>query len=752
MSVHILGIRHHGPGSAKAVKTHLQKLKPDCVLIEGPPDSEDVLPLVMDKKMKPPVALLVYMEEEPQRAVFYPFAEFSPEWQAMQYALKKKVALHFMDLPIANRIALELKKEETEKTEEENTTEPVKTEEPEVEKEASEIPVNHDPFRYLAEAAGYKDGELWWEYTFEQRENSEDCFEAIQEAIHVLRTELPEVEDEKEQLREAFMRKTIREAEAKYKKIAIICGAWHGPALEDRTNEKEDAALLKKLPAVKKIQSTWVPWTFSRLSMQSGYGAGIRSPGWYKHIWENKNFTESWMTKVARTFRKENMDVSVAHVIESVRLADALASIRNIPRPGLVELNEATQSVICMGDEIPLQLIQKELIIGKALGKVPDSAPKVPLQVDLERLQKKLRLQATAESKDLELDLRKDLDLERSHFLHRLNILGIHWGKNIHAKGKGTFWEAWRLKWEPELSVSIIEMGIWGNTIRDASLKYIQNRVQNSNSLPEITGLFEKSLFADLPETVSILVHRVDNLAAVCGDVFQLMEAISPLVNAAMGNVRKTDAEVTKALIENLVVRTCINLPNACYSLDDDAARATFERIASVDSNLKLINNDSLTERWVNTLKEIMDTEDVHGIIHGKCVKLLLDNGIFNSGQVEEKLELALSVGVETAYSASWLEGFLQGAAQLLLYDDSIFKILDAWIAKLDKEKFVEILPLLRRTFSNFSDPERRQIGEKARGVKIAGTSELENKSGFNPKRGEKTFPLVTKLLDLETK
>ena len=133
-------------------------------------------------------------------------------------------------------------------------------------------------------------------------------------------------------------------------------------------------------------------------------------------------------------------------------------------------------------------------------------------------------------------------------------------------------------------------------------------------------------------------------------------------------------------------------------------------------------------------------------------MKLLLDNGIFNSGQVEEKLELALSVGVETAYSASWLEGFLQGAAQLLLYDDSIFKILDAWIAKLDKEKFVEILPLLRRTFSNFSDPERRQIGEKARGVKIAGTSELENKSGFNPKRGEKTFPLVTKLLDLETK
>ncbi|WP_037584588.1 DUF5682 family protein, partial [Stigmatella aurantiaca] len=68
--VHVLGVRHHGPGSARSVRAALEKLQPDTVLIEGPPEADALLPWVARAEMKPPVALLVYALEQPSQAVF----------------------------------------------------------------------------------------------------------------------------------------------------------------------------------------------------------------------------------------------------------------------------------------------------------------------------------------------------------------------------------------------------------------------------------------------------------------------------------------------------------------------------------------------------------------------------------------------------------------------------------------------------------------------------------------------------------
>jgi hypothetical protein len=86
--VHLFGIRHHGPGSARSLKHALEQVRPDIVLIEGPPDANDLIELAKHPELKPPVALLVYLPHAPSAAVMYPFAEYSPEWQALQYGLK----------------------------------------------------------------------------------------------------------------------------------------------------------------------------------------------------------------------------------------------------------------------------------------------------------------------------------------------------------------------------------------------------------------------------------------------------------------------------------------------------------------------------------------------------------------------------------------------------------------------------------------------------------------------------------------
>jgi Family of unknown function (DUF5682) len=97
--LHLFGIRHHGPGSAASLLMALNELAPATVLIEGPPDASEILGFAEKPGMRPPVAILVYDAEDAAKAVFYPFAEFSPEWQAIHWALKHRRSVKFIDLP-----------------------------------------------------------------------------------------------------------------------------------------------------------------------------------------------------------------------------------------------------------------------------------------------------------------------------------------------------------------------------------------------------------------------------------------------------------------------------------------------------------------------------------------------------------------------------------------------------------------------------------------------------------------------------
>ena len=111
-----------------------------------------------------------------------------------------------------------------------------------------------------------------------------------------------------------------------------------------------------------------------------------------------------------------------------MRLASALAGIRDRPLAGLDELLDATRAVLCHGSDVPLALVRAELVVGHRLGEVPEDTPMVPLQQDVSRLQRRLRMKPEAQVKELTLDLRRENDRERSRLLHRLNLLDVPLG------------------------------------------------------------------------------------------------------------------------------------------------------------------------------------------------------------------------------------------------------------------------------------------------------------------------------------
>lgn len=758
MTTHIFGIRHHGPGSARSLVSALRELQPDCVLVEGPPDADTLLPLMAHPAMVPPVALLIYAPETPRLAVYYPFAEFSPEYQAIRYALETAVAVRFMDLPQAYQLSvvpgqLEPDNEaaEAEQSHEQPATD---SGQPAEQPGPSSLTLHpsHDPLGFLAQAAGYSDGERWWEQMVEQRRDSLGLFEAILEAMMALREQAPPEADQTELRREAWMRQTIRAAEKQgFERIAIVCGAWHGPALLDLSKPKVDAALLKGIPKAK-VQATFSPWTYGRLASSSGYGAGVRSPGYYEHLWQfPEDVSTRWMARVARLLREQDLDASAAHVVEAVRLAEALAALRDRPLPGLPELNEAAQAVFTFGSDVPMRLIEQQLIVGERLGRVPDETPMVPLQADLQREQKRLRMPAEAAWRDYDFDLRKPIDLERSHLLHRLNLLNIRWGSLQRTTGaKGTFHEYWRVEWQPEFAVSLIEASMWGATVAEAATAFTRAAAEKADTLPSLTQLVDSALLADLPEVITELMRRLEDAAALASDVVQLMDALPPLADVLRyGNVRRTDAGAVGHVVDSLVARICIGLPGACASLDDDAASAMFERINNTQRALALIRNEAHDESWRVALQHVADGANTHGLVAGRCCRLLADRGSMPTDELERRLRFALSAANPPMHASAWLEGVLKGSGMLLIHHDALWQIVDSWVAGLRDEAFQQVLPLLRRTFSTFSPPERRQMGERARDG-ISSDNGNASMPVLNKERAEQALPLVAQLLGMK--
>jgi len=738
-TVKVLGIRHHGPGSARSVWRTLNEMAPDTVLIEGPPEADKLIQYVGHEELRPPVALLIYAPDNLKQACYYPFAEFSPEWQAMDYANAHQVTCRFIDLPQSHWFGLARQKKEPELNEllqailpdnlpqlDERTDEQ-KAEAERIERIALEDKmIASDPIGALARAAGYSDGERWWEQIVEQRRGNEDVFEAICEAMNLLRqtinTDTAEVGDDDEpsnidQLREAHMRQAIRQAQKEgFNRIAVVCGAWHAPAIDLGIKAKDDQALLKGLPKVK-VESTWIPWTHGRLQHATGYGAGINSPGWYEHIFKSQvgqNNTLSWLVKVASLLREQDLDASTAQVIDAVRLAEALAAMRDLNSPGLEEVTESTITCLLAGNEIPLALIEKKLLVGEKLGEVPADLPGTPLMVDFNKQVQRLRIKPEAGKKDLDLDLRKPLDLERSVFFARLLVLSVNWAEKLKlVNKKSTFHESWRLNWKPELSLALVEASIWGRSIEEGASKLALDKASNIENFAALVKLLALCLDAQLGAAAKEIMQKVSNQAVVASDVGELMKALPALAQIARyGNVQGGDRDAVRAIFKSVAAKIIINLETTCFSLDDDAARTMQNQIFATGEALSLLSETELLSEFRRVLVKMAEDKSTSALVAGRVSRMAFEARTIDSDKASILMAYALSRASEKFYASLWLEGFLAGGAAVLIHDPGLLQLIDQWVSQLDSNDFQEALPLLKRSFGQFSYSEKRQISE----------------------------------------
>jgi hypothetical protein len=263
-----------------------------------------------------------------------------------------------------------------------------------------------------------------------------------------------------------------------------------------------------------------------------------------------------------------------------------------------------------------------------------------------------------------------------------------------------------------------------------------------------LTQLLDHALLADLPVAVPRVIARIQEVSAVSADLGHLMEALPPLAGVLRyGNVRKTDAALVEPVVAGMLARICAGLGPACASLDDDAAQKMAGHIDGVQASLLTLDRADMNDPWRERLKAVSDAQ-VHGRVAGRCWRILLDAHAVEGAEAAQRLSLALSRGNDPAAASAWLEGFVAGSGLVLVHDLALLGIIDGWVCSLAAEAFEQVCPIVRRTFSTFPRPERRQIGEAIRrgGLNEAlPTAEMVEDDSYDAARGD----LVTSVLNL---
>jgi hypothetical protein len=334
--------------------------------------------------------------------------------------------------------------------------------------------------------------------------------------------------------------------------------------------------------------------------------------------------------------------------------------------------------------------------------------------------------------------------------LHRLRLLGVDWGTpRPDSRSKGTFRESWDLRWAPEYAIALIDAGMYGNTVEQAAQARLVQLAKETDDLRSLCSRLQDAMLADLGGAAEALVRRIESIAAVAADVTLLMETLPALANLLRyGNVRQTDETLVRQIVDGMIPRITVGLGGAAASLNDEAADALQQHINAAEGAIQLIESDEHTRDWRDALARIVNQPTVHGLIRGRCARLLLDAGRLDRDAIAQQLSQSLSRGNDPAQGARRLAGFLGSSGLMLIHDPRLLGLVDEWMSQIAGDVFDELLPLLRRTFSTLPPGERRQIGELIRRPADARAAAASSASAdFNPQRAARPLPLIIQLL-----
>ena len=480
----ICPVRHHSPAAALQVERLIREHRPQAVLVEGPADATDLIPLLLDPETEPPVALYVYRtirshdggsggaqpngrpHEARVRAVYYPFCHYSPEYVALKVGQEVGARLLFCDVPATAALDQEGADDEAggdeggdgdrdgngdgtlagEAQPADGTAAATTARPPAV---AGPPPTSLPGFgefaSAVAAASGFESFEAFWEAAFEQDAGARPPAEYVALLATFggqARAFSTAGRDAYDGAREGHMAAAARalvESGVPADAIVLVCGAAHAAAVARFfDNGSPSPREWRGGQGVRsETQIALIPFSFPRLSEQLGYGAGNRAPWYYQQVWQAQGdypaATRRGLLALARHLRTQGHTASLAQSIDAYCLAAVLAGMRQKRAPGVDELSDAAVACFGQGQPAVVAAALRRVLIGDALGRITPRVGRTPLQAEFYATARELGVPVLDAPRQVLLHMVAPREAAQSVFLHRLVVADIPFGRELES-------------------------------------------------------------------------------------------------------------------------------------------------------------------------------------------------------------------------------------------------------------------------------------------------------------------------------
>lgn len=729
------GIRHLSPAGAFHLRRLLDEKEPELILVEGPSDFDCLMEDLVKEETKPPVAVMAFTKEAPVRTILYPFAKYSPEYQAVVWAKEHGRECRFIDLPSEVFLGIQRAREECRAAVEKGDLVDAKPAEYEEKNKRNDVvgSSSMEVYALLDRVSQEDDHETFWEHVMEHCQKPEDYAAGARLFGQELRelTAGSDADFPENLVREAYMRRKIADAVeggVLPERIVVVTGAYHvaGLASGEPPMSEEELKLLPRAEA----NVTLMPYSYYRLSSRSGYGAGNKAPAYYEMLWsalcegDTDMATYRYLTALASYQRAHGFLVSSAEVIEAAGLAKSLAALHGYSVPALRDLKDAAVTAMGHGSFAELSLAIADTGIGTAVGSLPKGVSRTSLQDDFYRQLQELKLEKykSEAAVTVSLDLREKLsvkseaaayrELYQSFFLHRLRVLGVNFGVIQSIKQDSATWaEVWQVRWTPEVEIELVESALKGDTIVQAAAFVMKERAEHADRLDEAAKMIEEACCCGIPGMVTYATDILQGLAVESAGFTEIAAtAQSVSVVVRYGNIRRLDSAPLFPVLEQMFLRACLLFLSAC-TCDESAAKGVMEAMEKINS--LCLHHDFLDqERWVQLLKEASARDDINTKISGFAAAILLERGRMDDEELNREVHRRLSRGIPAELGAGWFEGLSKKNRYALIARLSLWRELSDYLDTLDEEEFKRALVFLRRAFADFNSREKLDVAE----------------------------------------
>ncbi len=718
-------IRHHSPQCAMQLKHAIADFRPDVLLIEGPSEANHLINALVDEQTKPPIALYIYSDhsasqrpEQPslRQRCYAPFADFSPEWQALKMARQLGIAAQFIDLPYAQQLHFCDRQNQLDK-------------ETSMQHDASLATA--DAMERLVQQSECRDFNQWWDRYFESA-YIEPNWQSYFMQLHMLCILVRNSATVTSQCiaREQFMAAKINAYLEQGKRCLVVCGGFHCSGINQLLLNPED--IISETNSVNNNSHAYlISYSLNRLDQLNLYQAGMPNVGYYQKFWQiasQKSHAQSaqqttltqMMAQAVNQLQKRST-VSTADAIEAVAMANRLAALRG-QHVGRVEVKDAIVScLIKEPQENPESVFEQQLVelfSGNKKGSIPSNLPIAPLVSDFKAQCQHYKLPITGAQIEKTLDIYKsERHREISQLLHKLRFLNIPYGQFIagpqFVSGHNLYRvrEIWHIKWSPDTQANLIECCHYGDSLHDAAFSAVLHQLHGLNRDGHV-NLLISALCMGLHQTITPIIERVENWLNNTHNIAELCTSLR-LLNRAYRCYRLLSPNHENS-IKNLLyvnIERLLNKLSWSFMLPEELIDSLMEALKTINS---LSQQNTLNTEQEKLFCDTLDnlSEQLHiSKIAGLATGILTLNKTYDTNTTSAKFSACFAnINLELAQPGLFVAGFLSIARAQLIQSSQLISLLEKLFMSWSEDEFIAGLPHLRHAFCELTPRELNQL------------------------------------------